>query len=181
MVMLPRFAFAATVSALFIAAAADLKIISPGGPDLWWVAKSQNVISWTCNESPYGNFTILVANKNPAILVAPMAVVAIENNFDCSKTITQDQASQAPGTGYTIQLANILNQTDVYAESQEFEIKPLGAAYPAASATPTSAKASATGSGAAPAASTKSSATGLKASLAFGVAVAAAVLGVSTI
>lgn len=42
-----------------------------------------------------------------------MPIIAILNNFDCSKEITQDQANQAAGTGYTILLANTLNSTDV--------------------------------------------------------------------
>lgn len=36
MVMFSRFAIAATLSALFTAASAELKILSPGGPNLWW-------------------------------------------------------------------------------------------------------------------------------------------------
>jgi hypothetical protein len=139
--MYSRLAFAVTTAAtLFGAVSAagtgNLTIISPGGSNLWWVANSQNNIVWTCQESPYGTFTVLVANSDPKILAAPIAIIAIENNYDCSKEITQDQANQAAGTGYTIQLANPLNNTDVYAESQPFEIKPLGSTYPPASATP---------------------------------------------
>jgi hypothetical protein len=135
--MYSRFTLAATAAALFGAAVADLKVVVPGGSDLWWVAKSQNNIVWTCQDSPYSNFTILIANQNTQVLSSPIAIVAIENNFDCSKTITPDQANQPPGTGYMVQLANILNETDVYAQTQPFEIKALGAAYPASSATPT--------------------------------------------
>jgi len=136
--MYSRFTLAATAAALFgVAVAGDLTVVVPGGPDLWWVDKSQNNIVWTCQDSPYSNFTILVANQNTQVLSSPIAIVAIENNFDCSKIITPDQANQPPGTGYIIQLANILNETDVYAQSQPFEIKALGAAYPASSATPT--------------------------------------------
>ena len=47
------------------------------------------------------------------ILAQPQAIIAIENNFDCSKTITQQQEIFPAGTGYTIQLANTLNNTDV--------------------------------------------------------------------
>jgi len=157
--MYSRFALAATAAAIFGAATADLQVVVPGGPDLWWVAQSENNIVWTCDDSPYGNFTILVANQNPAILSSPIAIVAIENNYDCSKTITQEQANQAPGTGYMIQLANILNETDVYAQSQPFEIKALGSEYPASSATPT-ATGTQTGSAASGSSSTTSTASG---------------------
>jgi hypothetical protein len=135
--MYPRLAFFAAVTALFGAATADLSIISPGGSDLWWVANSENNIVWTCDSSPYTNFTILVTNSNPSVFSGPIAIVAIENNYDCSKTITQEQANQPVGTGYMIQLASPFNETDVYAQSQPFEIKALGSEYPASSATPT--------------------------------------------
>lgn len=54
-----------------------------------------------------------IANSDPKVLVSPQAIIAIEQNFDCSKTITQQQESFAVGTGYIIQLANPLNSTDV--------------------------------------------------------------------
>jgi len=132
-----RLTLAASVAALFGAATADLQVIVPGGPSLWWIAKSQNNIVWTCQGSPYQNFTVLIANQNPQVLTAPIAIIAVEDNFDCSKTITPDQANQPVGTGYIVQLANTLNSTDVYAQSEPFEIKAFGAAYPASSATPT--------------------------------------------
>jgi len=40
-------------------------------------------------------------------------VIAIQKNYDCSITITQDQANQPVGTGWTVLLANPLNNTDV--------------------------------------------------------------------
>jgi hypothetical protein len=62
-----------------------------------------------------------------------LAIISIENNYDCSKTITEQQVTQPAATGYTIQFANILNGTDIYAESEPFEIKALGSSYPATS------------------------------------------------
>ena len=57
-----------------------------------------------------------INNSDPKILTAPIAVIAIQNNYDCSITITQDQANQPVGTGWTVVLANPLNNTDVRAE-----------------------------------------------------------------
>ncbi|KAM5533555.1 hypothetical protein V8D89_012771 [Ganoderma adspersum] len=145
----PSAVLSATLVALASGAAAQLTILTPGGPDLWWIAQSDNVVAWTCKTSPYTNFTVLIANSDPKVLVAPQAFIAQQNNFDCSKLITKDQINLTPSTGYTIQLADPFNETHVYAESQPFEIKALGSAYPASSATPTAvATGSATGSAA---------------------------------
>lgn len=135
--MYSRLTLAATATALFAAAIADLAVVVPGGSNLWWVSNAENNIVWTCEGSPYSNFTVLIANANTQILSAPMAFIAIENNYDCSKTITPEQTNQPAGTGYVIQLANTLNSTDIYAQSQPFEIKAAGSPYPASSATPT--------------------------------------------
>ncbi|KAI0702018.1 hypothetical protein C8T65DRAFT_579375 [Cerioporus squamosus] len=156
-------ALSATLVALASGAAAQLEVIAPGGPNLWWVAESDNVVTWTCKTSPYTNFTVSIANTNVNVLTAPQPFISQQNNFDCSKLITKDQVNMPPGTGYTIQLANPFNLTDVYAESQQFEIKALGAAYPASSATPTlggSATGSAAGSASATGAAASSTASG---------------------
>ncbi|KAI0765352.1 hypothetical protein C8Q74DRAFT_1287837 [Fomes fomentarius] len=152
-------ALSATLVALASGAAAQLDIITPGGPNLWWVANSDNVVTWTCKTSPYTNFTVLIANKDQNILVQPQAFIAQQNNFDCSKLITKEQINMPAAPGYTVQLANPFNSTDVYAESQEFEIKPITAGYPASSATPTLGG-SATGSGSGTASPTGSAAAG---------------------
>ncbi|KAI0336777.1 hypothetical protein GY45DRAFT_1332829 [Cubamyces sp. BRFM 1775] len=132
-------ALSATLAALAGTSLADngLTILSPGGPNLWWVAESDNVVTWTCQTSPYTNFTVLIANSNPTILPSPLAFLGQQANYDCSKLITKDQVNQPPATGYTIQLADVFNSSHIYAESEPFEIKNLGSAYPASSATPT--------------------------------------------
>ncbi|KAJ3504144.1 hypothetical protein NLJ89_g8095 [Agrocybe chaxingu] len=101
------------IPALFLAtlAAADLEILRPNS-NVWWVAQSLNEIAWTCNDSPYSQFTILVNNTDPTVLVSPMAVIDIQQNFQCSITISQNQANQPAGTGWTLLFANPFNSTD---------------------------------------------------------------------
>jgi hypothetical protein len=186
MVIPSPFAAFAAFAAMFATVAAQsnqLTVISPGGPDLWWVADSQNDLVWSCQSSPYLNFTVLVANPNPSILPAPIAIIAIEENYICSQEITQDMSNQPPAVNYTVQFANPLNNTDIYAESQPFEIKALGASYPPASATPTDAvsgSSSATGTGASATSTKNSSPSNMQNSVAYGVALGAAVLGLIT-
>jgi len=137
-----------------------LQILAPGGSDLWWVAQSENNIVWTCHENTaLSNFTILVANSNQNVLVSPEAIIAIQPNFDCSETITTQQANLPVASGYTVQFANPFNSSDIYAQSAPFEIKALGATYPAASATPTESGVSSTGSGTATSSGSSSSST----------------------
>jgi len=135
--MFSKLSVFATVATLAAMANAQLQVISPGGPNLWWVAKSSNTLSWNCQQSQVQNFTIVLTNSNVTILNGALPIIAIENNFDCSKTITQQQADLPIATGYKVQLANPLNNTQVYAESDFFEIKPLGSAFPDPSSTPT--------------------------------------------
>jgi len=107
-----------------------------------------------------------VANPNPDLLVSVDPIVAVENNFDCSMTLSVDQANFTVGSNYTVQLANILNLTDVYAESQPFDIKPFGSAYPPASATPADPGATSTGGATSSSSSTGSASSPTKSSAA---------------
>ncbi|EPS96485.1 hypothetical protein FOMPIDRAFT_1130397 [Fomitopsis schrenkii] len=139
----------ATLAAIVAGASAQLSILAPGGPDLWWVSGEVNDITWTCNTSPYQNFTVLLESSDQTILASPYAFVANQPNYQCSVEIYAYQLTTFPSTtGYTITFANTLNSSDVYATSQPFEIKPDGSQYPASSATPTG-TATATGSGSA--------------------------------
>jgi len=119
----------------------QFEILSPGGPNLWWVAQSQNVISWACHTNPPAStnnaFQLLLNNSNPTVLTSAEAIVASVPNADCSFVVTQQQANLTPGTGYTLVFADPIDQTKVYAVSQPFEVKALGATYPATTATPT--------------------------------------------
>jgi len=56
---------------------------------------------------------ISINNSDPKLLLGPLAFLAIQQNFDCSITVSQDQVNQPVGPGYTLLLANPLNNTDV--------------------------------------------------------------------
>jgi len=143
------FSAAAIVAASIGSASADLKITSPSA-DKWWVAQSQNLISWTCQNTTVQSFTVLVGNQDPKITVSPQAIISVQPNFQCSILVTQDQANQPAGTGWQIFFADILNITNYLAISDPFEIRALGSAYPPQT---TSDVATASGSGSASAAS----------------------------
>ena len=56
---------------------------------------------------------ISINNTNPNVLLGPLAFIAIQDNFDCSVTVSQDQVDQPASTGYTLIFANPLNDSDV--------------------------------------------------------------------
>ncbi|KAJ2922632.1 hypothetical protein H1R20_g14464, partial [Candolleomyces eurysporus] len=129
--------------------AAQFRVTVPSTSN-WWVARSTNILEWTCREANApAQFTVLIGNSDQTILVQPLAIIAQQNNFDCSIIITQDQANQAAGQGYQVYLANPLNNTDVYATSEPFEIKPLGSLYPTQQAAAASSAAAAASASAA--------------------------------
>ncbi|KIY47122.1 hypothetical protein FISHEDRAFT_45945 [Fistulina hepatica ATCC 64428] len=156
-----RIALLAASSLLTGVVRASLEIISPGGPDLWWVADSSNVISWSCEASPYSNFSIYLSNTNVDILTGPIGIIAVQENYDCSKEVTQQQADQPAATGYSILFTNPLNTSQIWAQSEAFEIKALGAAYPTTTVTGGSSSATGSSSGSA-STSSSSSGSGLK-------------------
>jgi len=151
MVALTHFIIAASFAGL--TAVHGLQITNPSS-NSWWVADSANTLAWTCDDKTHDTFTILIGNSDPTILSAPIAIIAIQNNFDCSKLLTPEQVTQKAAPGYRVIFANPLNSTEVYAQSDVFEIKPLGSAYPSqpssAGATPSGSAAASGASGAAP-------------------------------
>ncbi|QRV75080.1 GPI-anchored small secreted protein [Ceratobasidium sp. AG-Ba] len=120
----------ATVVTLWVSVTlAQLTITEPSS-NRWWVAQSINTLRWTCNTSPHTNWTVLIMNSDTTILSGPLALIAIRKyNYDCSKTIVPGEQLK-PGTGYTMQFANPFNNTDVFATSESFEVKPVGSTYP---------------------------------------------------
>jgi len=109
---------------------AAITIIAPSA-NYWWVANSQNLYSWTCgatyNEG-YTNFTVIVNNQSPTVFAGPLALVAIQWDYDCS-VLLPPVASLPAGSGYVLSFADVYNQSHIIASSDPFAIKPFGSAY----------------------------------------------------
>ncbi|ORY33974.1 hypothetical protein BCR39DRAFT_586176 [Naematelia encephala] len=103
-------------------------IITQPSPEHWWVANELDTLAWTAGDNPPQEFSVFLANPDPTILTSELALVSIEPLYEYSKTINPGNIT--PSTGYTIQLTDILNSTNVYATSEAFEIKPEGSSYP---------------------------------------------------
>jgi len=97
-------------------------------------------------------------NTNPAVYPGPGAIIANIHNADCSESIPATDCNVPAGTGYTVVLADMADETKVccslfclfqrlliplarqiYAVSQPFEIKAQGASYPVSTSTPSTA------------------------------------------
>jgi len=124
-----RFSLAAAATSVLALAsfASAQSVITAPAPDIWWVAKSNNVLEWDCKNFGYDKFTVMI-HREP--MPSPLAVIAIQDNTQCSLLVTSNQFNVEPGTGYRILFGNIVNNTDVYTTSEEFEVKPLGSLYP---------------------------------------------------
>jgi len=122
-----RFSFASVAALALATFASAQSIVTNPSPDKWWVAKSDNVLEWDCKNSGLVQFTVLIHRDGMA---APLAVIAIQDNFVCSLLVTSNQVDVEPATGYRLLFADIINNTNVFTTSDEFEVMPLGSLYP---------------------------------------------------
>ena len=65
------------------------------------------------HSKPAADTHISIQNSNQNIFANSLAILAIQQNADCSITVSQDVVNQTPGPGYTISFANPINNTDV--------------------------------------------------------------------
>jgi len=143
----------ATLAAYFGVASAILPITAPSA-SIWWVAQSDNVLTWDCTQNGgIASFTVLLGIPN---VPSPLAIVAMQDPTACSVVVPKTEVNQAPGTGYTVLFANPVNISDIYSTSDSFEIKPLGALYPSQVSSSLSAAAAASATSAAAAAASSS-------------------------
>lgn len=105
------------------------KITAPG-PDWWWVAESPNRLAWTV---PHDSAAIYIDRNDcdrRRCMIWPRKFIAVLHFCDRATTISWRHVALPPARGYVIQFANAFNISDVFAISEEFEIKPRGSAHP---------------------------------------------------
>jgi len=172
----PRLAAFAILSALVGSPVVAFNITNPSSA-LWWVADSQNTLTWTCHDNPPAStnnqFVVLLNNTDPNIYSGPGAIMANINNADCSETVAATLvANLKVATGYTIMLADMADERKIYAVSEPFEIKAQGSAYPTTSVTPAGQTGAASGSATGSSSSSTSTSTSNDAPTTFGVSAA---------
>jgi len=168
----------ATAALVAACAQAQVSITNPG-PNSWWVASSVNTLAWTCDTSPYSEYTVVVTNSDTSILASPFALIASVPNYDCSLTVDQQQSFLAVSTTWTISLASNVNISDIYASAQ-FEVKAAGSPYAVSSSTASSGSSATSSAGSASSTSTSSTGAGSANYIPVGMSmVAALVLGLT--
>ena len=90
-------------------------------------------MAWACHNLTFATFTVLcvlsvisstlrlqlththisIQNQDPKVLAGPLAILAIQQNYDCSITVSENVVNQAPASGYTLSFANPINITEV--------------------------------------------------------------------
>ncbi|CAG7854065.1 SubName: Full=Uncharacterized protein {ECO:0000313/EMBL:CCA69593.1} [Serendipita indica DSM 11827] len=157
-----------TALAVAVAAAGTnaLSVLVPNS-QWWWQRNDQALLSWDCTDKSHPTFSVVAINSNVTLLSAGLSVlVGQQDNTMCTTNILPDLI---PGKGYRITLTNIVNYTDIYATSEEFEVHEKGTPYPSVSAsTIPGASAPATGSAASASATAHSGASSAQVGLSVG-------------
>ncbi|WOO85025.1 uncharacterized protein LOC62_06G008530 [Vanrija pseudolonga] len=126
-----------------------LKITYPNS-DNWWINGNTNTLAWggdTPSPDTTGTFVAWLSNPDVNLLSGVQALSAQTPTYQTSLAIAA--LNQKPGTGYVLQFSNPLNQTDVWATSQPFEIKAANSPYPPGAASAGAPQVTATASGSA--------------------------------
>ncbi|TCD62667.1 hypothetical protein EIP91_006589 [Steccherinum ochraceum] len=98
-----------------------IDITSPG-PDAPWTENASGNVTWTSTAIGPPDITVLVANHDPSVLAAPLAIVAFQNLL--AETFTWPKVELAPADGYQVQFADTLNNSKILAESGPFTVLP---------------------------------------------------------
>ncbi|KAL5533130.1 hypothetical protein ACEPAF_4906 [Sanghuangporus sanghuang] len=143
--------FAKTTLALLAAASSALAItIDTPSPESYWVQNTSNTISWSFSSSDPNPVDIIVSNSNSSYLNGNFSIAT---SVDLSNgTFTVTNVTLVVASGYTVSFLNISNSDQVYASSEQFEVKASGttpASVSSASASPTATSAGGTASGSA--------------------------------
>ncbi|TFY60190.1 hypothetical protein EVG20_g7511 [Dentipellis fragilis] len=123
-----------------------LATISVTGPssDLYWVQNASNTISWTFAQGDPNPVDIIVTNAANTTLNGAFSIAQFVNVSDQTFTVTN--VTLRPGSNYQVVFVSAGNQSQILANSTNFDVKPPGTA-PANNTATSSASSSASGTG----------------------------------
>lgn len=123
------------VAALGFAASSMALSISSPSPSAYWVQNTSNVINWSFSSGDPNPVDITVTHTNSSIL---NGAFSIARNLDASNgTFTVTDVTLRVAQGYVVNFVNGTNSSQIFASSQQFDVKKPGTA-PAAGANATS-------------------------------------------
>jgi hypothetical protein len=121
------FAKALTLFGL-LAAPALVSAISISGPssEKYWVFGTSNQITWGFSQGDPTSVSVTVTNDNSDVLNGKFSISEFVTISDEAYTVTN--VTLRPGAGYVVNFINPNNNTEIYASSAPFEVKPAGTA-----------------------------------------------------
>jgi len=109
----------------FIASSLAISITSPNSND-YWVQATSNVINWSFSSGDPNPVDITITNSNSSFL---NGAFSIARNLDASNgTFTVTNVTLRVAQGYVVNFVNGTNSSQIFASSQQFEVKKPGTA-----------------------------------------------------
>jgi len=121
--MLVSFLSLLALSAFLPAALSNITISDPSST-LYWVQFQSNTISWGFDQGDPSPISIIITNSNNSFLNGAFSIAQF---VDVSQqTFIVSNVTLKVGTGYVVNFVNPSNASDVFALSDQFEVKPNG-------------------------------------------------------
>ncbi|KAG8952160.1 hypothetical protein FRC04_005160 [Tulasnella sp. 424] len=114
------------LTVLGLLAAPIVSAITVSGPssDKYWVFGTSNQITWSSSKGDPTSVSITITNPNSDALNGKFSISENVQTTDESFTVTD--VTLKPATGYIVNFINPQNNSEIYASSSPFEVKPAG-------------------------------------------------------
>ncbi|KAG9040543.1 hypothetical protein FS837_000495, partial [Tulasnella sp. UAMH 9824] len=121
------FAKALTLFGL-LAVTSIVSAITITGPssEKYWVFGTSNQITWTYTQGDPTTVSVNIVNQSNEVLNGNFSIGEFVTIADESVTVTD--VTLRPGSGYVVNFINPKNNSEIYASSAPFEVKPAGTA-----------------------------------------------------
>ncbi|KIO26366.1 hypothetical protein M407DRAFT_243741 [Tulasnella calospora MUT 4182] len=120
--------FAKALTIFGLAASSLVSAITISGPssEKYWVFGTSNQINWGFSQGDPTSVSVTITNQNSDVLNGKFSISEFVTVSDEAYTVTN--VTLRPGSGYVVNFINPKNETDIYASSTPFEVKPAGTA-----------------------------------------------------
>jgi len=151
-----RFALAAAALALIPSALGAITITTPS-PSSYWVQNTTNYIQWQYASGDPSPVDIIITNGNSSFLNGEFSIAQFVDLSQKSVTVTN--VTLKVGTGYVASFTNPQNHSQIYATSQQFDVRTPGTTPAQVSSVASTPSGTASGSGSSPSATSPANST----------------------